>query len=696
MQETPETRAKLANAITTLRSQGREGEVSSLVSQYKAKYRPEQPKENLFVRGTKAIIDPLANAGEGVGLSVGNLITGTIGGTAKLAGKAGLPGANRVARAVEDYRQKAYVQPTQQSQQTFAGKAGKVAADVASYMIPGGGLAANVAKDAFVGFGQSNGDVGAGAASGVITGLTGGASKIPGFNKVVSKIPLNKTARGIINTLAPGYTSDVVQGLAGQRGEDRKGTAALLPGAGTVFSGVLGAGIKGVKTVQKAGNPQTYIDATAKSWDVPKNSKNAKFDKAKIIDEQASAKGFNIKQELAQDNVFKDKNITDGKFDLTDTIKSYREKAGGGSEFLDTAIKLKNPAVLKETSADIYNEAIKSIDPTTTKGDSIIKYLRKEASLQKDKLDFSDIYNKKKYYGSNANWNGKGDGIAEEANAALNIIFKKKLIEKGKEAGIPVEKFLAMQEQNYKIADYLEALDGARVPMTPIQKTRRGALKVAGALLGSKGGPYGAVAGYHGAGVLDNILGDLPKPVRDAVMKDYVKATPQVQKQMIEIIQESIAQNKSVKMLSGTNSIFPTMDTSVIDRKGMEEMRKYYENIRQQNTLRLPAPTSNAQGVPIPLPRETASTVQARESSMYKNYPKVKPLGLPAPRIVPPLNPNQAYTGNYSAGDLAKIRQDTGGYLPLVNQSSVAVPTTIPNKTVSKKAIKVKLPRKSK
>ena len=704
MQETPETRAKLANAITTLRSQGREGEVSSLVSQYKAKYRPETIERSAtapeaVLQGAAKTYKTLENVGQGAALSVGNLGTGIVGGALKLAGKAGIPGANTAAQGVENFRQKAFVQPTTESQKTFAGQAGKVAADVASYMIPGGGLAANVGKDALIGFGQSNGDVGAGLASGATTAITGGFTKIPGVNKIVSKLPLNKTARGVINTLAPGYTSDVVQGVAGQRGEDRTGVNALIPGAGTAFSAALGAGMKGAKQVAKLRDPQTHLNEVAKSWDVPENAKNAKFDKAKAIDRQTQAKGFDVKQELAQDKVFVDNHVTDGKYDTKDVANTYRQKAGGGSEYLDKAIKLNDSAVKHVSSKDLYQEAINSIDPTNTKNDSIIKYLQKEAGLQKDTFKFSDIYNKKKYYGNNANWKMgmPGDGIAEEANAILNKVFKDKLIEKGKQAGIPVEEFLAMQEQNYKVADYLDSLDGAIVPSTKMQKFRRGVLKVGGALLGSKGGPYGAVAGYHGAGLLDNIIGDLPKPLRDAVMKDYVKATPQVQKQMIEIIQNTIAQGKNIeqRMLSGKNTIFPTMDTSGNDIKGMEEMRKYYENIRQQNTLRLPEPTSNAQGIPIPLPGETASAVESRESSLYKNYPKIKPLGLPAPRMITPLNANQTYVGNYSVGDLAKIRQDTGGYLPL-NKSSVARPTIIPNKAVSKKAIKVKLPRKTK
>ncbi len=654
--------------------------------------QPLTPKSNYtnYNKNDDALTRGLINAGEGVALSVGNLVAGTIGGAAKLAGKAGIPGANKVAGAVENYRQKAFVQPTQASQQTFAGKAGKVVTDVAPYMIPVGGLAANAGKSAVIGFGQSNGDVKSGVAAGVIDAATGGLSKLPGAKSLIGKG---------VQTLLPGYTSDVVQGVAGQRGEDRTGVNALIPGAGTLFSGVLGAGVKGVKTIQKLKNPQTYIDQIAKDWDVPANAKNVKFDKAKKIEMQAKNKGFDVRQELAQDKVILDKHITDNKYDTTDLVESYRKKAGSGSEYLDKAIKLKTPAVLKEPSKNIYEQAIKSIDPTTTEGDSIIRYLRKEAKLQKPELDFTDLYNKKKYYGSNSNWKMgmPGEGIKEKANAELNKIFKEKLVQKGKEAGIPIDKFLQMQEQQYKVADYLESLNGAKVPLTRMQKIRRGTLKTTGALVGAKGGPYGAVAGFHGGGLIDSLLGDMPKPVRDSILKDYQKATPQVQKQMEQIIADTIAAGKNIeqRMLSGRNSIFPTMDTSGVDIQATQELTDRINQQMRENTLRLPAPTSNAQGVPIPLPGETASAVQNRESYMYRNYPKIQPLGLPAPRIVPPLKPNQTYIGNYSGGDLAKIRQDTGGYLPL-NQSSVAIPTTIPNKTVSKKTIKVKLPRKTK
>lgn len=235
MQETSETRAKLANAINQLRSQGREAEVNSLVGAYKTKYtsQPVAP-----VQQTPKV-NPFIAAGEGAGLSVGNWMTGVAGGVAKLVG------ADNVAQKIENVRQKAFVLPTRESQKTLAGKIGKTVTDIASYLTPGG-IPANIAKDTLVGFGQSNGDVKAGLASGVISGVTGGLSKIPGVNTAGK----NLVRKGVkaIQTLAPGYSSDVVSGLAGMRGEDRTGGKAFIPGVGTALVG----GIAGIPLAKKA------------------------------------------------------------------------------------------------------------------------------------------------------------------------------------------------------------------------------------------------------------------------------------------------------------------------------------------------------------------------------------------------------------------------------------------------------------
>jgi len=231
--------------------------------QYLAKYGTPQQK---ITAKDDTLTKSLINAGEGVGLSIGNTIAGVIGGTAKLGAKAGIPGAQKVADATEEYRQQAFVKPTEKSQQTKSGKAGKIVADVAQYMTPGG-FTANVVKDTAIAFGQSQGDLKSAAASGIISAATGGLSKIPLVNKTASSF-VGKIAQGGAREsqkLAPGYIADVIAGLSGQRGEDRTGSKAFIPGTGTVVGRSIRAIPETVALAQKAKpNPQGIMQRVAR------------------------------------------------------------------------------------------------------------------------------------------------------------------------------------------------------------------------------------------------------------------------------------------------------------------------------------------------------------------------------------------------------------------------------------------------
>ena len=522
-----------------------------ILAEYRAKKVP-QPVEQGYVapvsplKGFAGAVDnalnPLVNAGEGAALSVANTGLGILGGTAKLFG------ADKFAQGVEDFRQQGFVKPTENSQKTIMGKGGKLVTDVASYMTPGG-LPARIATNTAVGFGQSGGDVKAGLASGVIEGLGGPLAKLPVAKKFVGKVA---------RTLAPGYTADVVQGLSGQRGEDRTGAAAFLPGAGTAFSAVLGAGAKTANTIQKVRNPQTHLNVIKKTWEVPEKAKSVKFDKAKEIKTRAEKKGFDVTQDLAEKKIILKDNIVDNKYNTGDLAAKTRADVGKGSAYLDEATKLADPKILREPSQDLYTKAIKNVDQTNIEGAAIARYLKKEASLQKETFGFNDIYNKKKYYGSKSHWKMgmPGDGIAEKANAQLNKVFKEKLLEQGKKAGVNVEDFLKMQEDQYEVADYLDALDGARIVKTSGQKIRGGILKAGGAIFGAKGGLYGSVAGYHGGGMIDKLLDNFPTPIRNGMLKDYQQATPQAQKQMIESIKKMVDEIKTIKKLPSPTTIY--------------------------------------------------------------------------------------------------------------------------------------------
>lgn len=121
--------------------------------------KPEAPKpvpvkqESLYNK----VVSPVENFGAGVGSSIGNMLTGLFGGAAKLVG------ADKTAKKIEGFRQKAFANPAlpqNQSLDTKSATAGKITGDVVPYLIPtGAGLLAQAGKDAVVGFGQSQGDL---------------------------------------------------------------------------------------------------------------------------------------------------------------------------------------------------------------------------------------------------------------------------------------------------------------------------------------------------------------------------------------------------------------------------------------------------------------------------------------------------------------------------------------------------------
>lgn len=112
------------------------------------------------------------------------------------------------------------------------------------------------AVDTAISLNQTGGDVGSSASTGLTTAVGEGVSSALPGGKVTGSVSK------LLRTLAPGYATDVSMGLTGQRGEDRTGTNAFIPGMGTavspVFAGVGKAIEKGVERVKTA--PQRRIE----------------------------------------------------------------------------------------------------------------------------------------------------------------------------------------------------------------------------------------------------------------------------------------------------------------------------------------------------------------------------------------------------------------------------------------------------
>lgn len=218
---------------------------------------PKEVKNDLQIKNTSVpIVKQLSDAGIGFATEIGKAIT-NIPSTAfnitsslgKLVG-ADTTYADKYAKGVSDFTKKAqdvvYNKPFEEQLKSTSGQVGSTAGVIAPYFTGGGEVKAVGAVpkalralgrggvDTAISGVQTQGDVGASGATGATTGVT---------EAVSSFLPTGKATKAVskaLRTLAPGYAGDVSMGLTGQRGEDREGASAFIPGIGTALSGVLG------------------------------------------------------------------------------------------------------------------------------------------------------------------------------------------------------------------------------------------------------------------------------------------------------------------------------------------------------------------------------------------------------------------------------------------------------------------------
>lgn len=253
-----------------------DAEVGNKVLQKYPQYQAQITKPQTAASWASAIpgLKQVQDFGVGVGSAIGNAGLG-LGQTALRFG-AGVgdlmnkvaPGSvdTSLARGAIDTLEKGknaiFNTPFEGNKQTYSGKAGTFVGNMAPYMAGGAPVQAsklvfgNLLKrtatalpfagiDATIAAGQSGGDwktaAGTGAASLV------GNTILPGAGSPI--------AQKILTGTATGYAGDVGMGLAGQRGEDRTGLGALIPGFGTALGTGLGT-LSAIPQIRQSWNVQ--------------------------------------------------------------------------------------------------------------------------------------------------------------------------------------------------------------------------------------------------------------------------------------------------------------------------------------------------------------------------------------------------------------------------------------------------------
>lgn len=378
--ETQETRAKLANAIRTLQAQGDTDSINRLVSAYKAKY--QTPKTTFDVTQTPesravkianlqaeaqaaqaeakranslggklaafggALVKNIAGSEVGLGQTLGQSLaagkveqdvssvvqttTDMLARLRKQIREKELLGGD-TTKLKEVYNQLAQSQTptfeqilpaTQKTNIQALGEVGGTALDVLT--AGAGSKAARGAKS----FTLARGGQGVTQKLATATGFpevgTIAAQKAGGL---FTKQGLKNIGKGA----GIGYAYDVTQGVQGFRGEDRTGTRALIPGAGTAFGFTIPAISESVQTVKNLTNPEIKASKIA-SKRLKALDKLDSYQTVKKAITKGNERGIDVKKIVA------DTDILVGAVDNTGTINTKGE--GGAiqqytSQFID-------------------------------------------------------------------------------------------------------------------------------------------------------------------------------------------------------------------------------------------------------------------------------------------------------------------------------------------------------------------------
>lgn len=271
----------------------------------------------------------------------------------------------------------------------------------------------------------------------------------------------------------------------------------------------------------------TQLQKVADDWASPTEEAGSRFNKAKaILDSDPQ-----VTNSLAELRANPFAHIVDNTYDTADTAEQIRSTIGEKSATqLRPALQMLDMQTPKTPVADLAPSTSGNNIPEldVTKENAVQKLVdQKTAELKIKYPDGMSNINKldeKIKFDKNGGYNAaKSDSDANNAianRAMANSLRDNLKATTPKELGLdPFEKQLA---KYYRAADYLDALDGKKAPMSiPHQLGRLGVKIASSKILGSLGaGELGsAFGGFQLGGIVDNIIENIVNPGRDAFLK---------------------------------------------------------------------------------------------------------------------------------------------------------------------------------
>lgn len=465
------------------------------------------------------------------------------------------------------------------------------------------------------------------AAAGLKTGVLGKASLVPTAVKTVAG---PGKARGIL-TLSGlarvatgggiGYASDVTRGLQGERGKDREGAAAFIPGAGTAIGAAIPAALETEKTVIDAAkaaktalDPDTFVKKRTTAF----KELFGGTVKTKNLETKMNAKGNDVASVLASDDRYVPQ-VIDGKINSDKAVSNVQDQ-------IDPLAKIVRAVVEDEHKYakvdDLKNLALSEIDDLKLRGS---EYDRVRAGILSDidfyakqfgtgengdliPLNVVDDIKIEKY--KNINWNNPELLSVDRAISRAARKTVERSITDVDVGGLNKE-----LGKLYDAQEMLEALNGRAVKGGRLGK---GFARLLGGVIGAKGGPAGSLAGSMTAEKVADIMQTnyFGNPLVKQALGDIQKESPEIFAQAQEILAQRAAERAGRLALPQSNTI--VAGPPKIAQEGAKVFTDYG---KFREAMGVPLPPTEPLALPpggskpIPIPPRLPSAVDAAEAA---------------------------------------------------------------------------------
>ena len=576
--ETAETKAKLANAIRDLQAKGDNTSIQRLVGAYKTKYR-SAPVNNLQTDTSYTpVVSELSNFGIGVGTSIGKaglglgqLITKGLSKFNRATGSSELADYNdKMTQGLEDIKQNVFTKPFEKQTSTGFGQAGNAVGTIAPYISSAGmvnpatanlpavsRVIARTLPDIAISGAQTGGDIKSMAGTGLVSGVAN--ALLPGSGGLVQGFKEN--TKQFVKGVIPGYIADVSGGLAGQRGEDRTGGKAFIPGMGTAISTLTSGVSTGANIYKNAKNPELQYNNAVSANEKSLTELEDSYAAVRKSTDKASKSGINSKNILAQTD------LMNGSVDETGTIRTSRP--GGAIEKLNDFIQPQEDVIsasLKREAAKIPLSQVKAkmlanIETSGIKGaakirainqvsDEINGYLTEADDVGRVPLSLLHDAKVDKY--RNLNY------MVPESKTIDKTVARslKELVEENTKS-VSVKDLNKELQSHYSVLNLLEKLDGKKVEGAKLGKYFA---KTVGAIVGSHFGPLGSIIGAETAGKIKGVTlrGNFSKQTGKTLEQSDAMKKALAEGKLPPVEQTDYSNNLGALNTSQSNTTIPT------------------------------------------------------------------------------------------------------------------------------------------